>query len=199
MFGGIIRSVLLTLCAVQSATARREFAQSVGEGFEYNKRLQGRKAAVQCDHWQKRRDACTIQGLRFHGYAIKEFAMDCTRRGFVSRFGLFFAEVSGVVPWGNPAGWARPTFPLAAQHDEHSKQPMTTHASGSEENKLTDAEDVWAKLMAGNARFVAGKPIKRDVVARRGALLGGQHPPVVVLGCSDSRVTPSVIFDQALA
>jgi carbonic anhydrase len=124
--------------------------------------------------------------------------MDCTRRGFVSRFGLFFAGVSGVGAWGNPAGWARPTFPLAAQHDEHSKQPMTTHASGSEENKLTDAEDVWAKLIAGNARFVAGKPIKRDVVARRGALLGGQHPQVVVLGCSDSRVNPSIIFDQEL-
>jgi carbonic anhydrase len=75
---------------------------------------------------------------------------------------------------------------------------MTTHAAGNEENKLAAAEEVWEKLVAGNQRFVAGKPAVRDVVARRSAVLAGQQPQVVVLGCSDSRVSPSVIFDQGL-
>jgi carbonic anhydrase len=75
---------------------------------------------------------------------------------------------------------------------------MTTHASGSDENKLAAAEEVWATLIEGNQRFVAGQPLARDVVARRSAVLSGQQPKVVVLGCSDSRVSPSVVFDQGL-
>jgi carbonic anhydrase len=76
--------------------------------------------------------------------------------------------------------------------------PMTTHASGNAENKLAPAEEVWAKLLAGNQRFVAGKPQVRDVVARRSQVLAGQQPRIVVLACSDSRVSPSLIFDQGL-
>jgi carbonic anhydrase len=75
---------------------------------------------------------------------------------------------------------------------------MTTHASGSAENELAPAADVWARLMAGNQRFVTGKLRARDVVARRGEVLPGQHPQVVVLACSDSRVSPSLVFDQGL-
>ena len=74
------------------------------------------------------------------------------------------------------------------QNEEHSKAPMTTHASGSDENKLSAAEEVWAKLLEGNQRFVDGNLLARDVVARRRAVLAGQQPQVVVLGCSDSRV-----------
>jgi carbonic anhydrase len=75
---------------------------------------------------------------------------------------------------------------------------MTTHASGNSENKLAPAEEVWAKLMAGNQRFVAGKLLTRDVVARRNAVAGGQQPQAVVLACADSRVAPELIFDQGL-
>jgi len=118
--------------------------------------------------------------------------MDCTRRGFASRLGLILAGASGA------GAWAGAPSPVAAQHADHSKLPMTTHASGNAENKLTPAEEVWANLMAGNQRFVAGKPLARDVVARREAVLAAQQPRVVVLGCSDSRVSPSLIFDQGL-
>lgn len=118
--------------------------------------------------------------------------MECTRRGFGARLGLLMAGASmeGV--------WAHASLLLAAQHDEHSKLPMTTHASGNEENKLTAAEEVWEKLLAGNRRFVEGKLMARDVVARRNAVLAGQQPQAVVLGCSDSRVSPSLVFDQGL-
>jgi carbonic anhydrase len=75
---------------------------------------------------------------------------------------------------------------------------MTTHASGSAENKLAPAEEVWTKLLEGNQRFVAGKPMARDIIARRSAALAGQQPRIVVLACSDSRVSPTLIFDQGL-
>lgn len=52
--------------------------------------------------------------------------------------------------------------------------------------------------MAGNKLFQAGKPSPRDLIRRRAELVGGQHPQVIVLTCSDSRVCPSLIFDKTL-
>ncbi len=124
--------------------------------------------------------------------------MDCTRRGFASQLGLTLAGAVSEDVWARPAAWAGASSAGAAQHEEHSQSPMTTHASGSDENKLAAAEEVWAKLMEGNQRFVAGNLLARDVVARRSAVLAGQQPQVVVLGCSDSRVSPSAVFDQGL-
>jgi len=55
------------------------------------------------------------------------------------------------------------------------------------------------RLKDGNARFVADKPAKKDLGAKRRAELAkGQRPFAVVLTCSDSRVAPELIFDQGL-
>lgn len=53
-------------------------------------------------------------------------------------------------------------------------------------------------MMEGNNRFVAGKMQTRALVNLRQALTKGQHPKAIVLGCSDSRVPPEVLFDQSL-
>ncbi|MGA3327911.1 MAG: carbonic anhydrase [Terriglobia bacterium] len=124
--------------------------------------------------------------------------MDCTRRGFASRFGLLLAGVAGGGAWGCPAVGTGASSGPAAQHEQHSRLPMTTHASGNAENKLAPAEEVWANLVAGNRRFVAGKPLVRDEARRRSAVLAGQQPRIVVLACSDSRVSPTLVFDQGL-
>lgn len=124
--------------------------------------------------------------------------MDCTRRGFASRLGLLLAGVSGGGAWARPAVWTGTSSAPGAQHEQHSHLPMTTHASGSAENKLAPAEEIWANLLAGNQRFVAGKPLVRDEAGRRSAVLAGQQPQIVVLACSDSRVSPTLIFDQGL-
>ena len=58
--------------------------------------------------------------------------------------------------------------------------------------------DVWARLLAGNRRFVSGRTRTRGVVAQRAALVGGQHPDAIVLACADSRVGPELLFDQSL-
>ncbi len=54
-------------------------------------------------------------------------------------------------------------------------------------------------LMAGNTRFASGRP-KHPHESRewREAIAAGQHPYAVILGCSDSRVSPEVIFDEGL-
>ncbi len=56
-----------------------------------------------------------------------------------------------------------------------------------------------AKLLEGNARFEAGQSKHPHEASRwRKTLEEGQHPFAVVLGCSDSRVPPELIFDQGL-
>jgi len=61
------------------------------------------------------------------------------------------------------------------------------------------AEQSKKKLMEGNARFVSGKAIHPDQSAeRRAEVLSSQHPFVVILSCSDSRIPPEVVFDQGI-
>ena len=57
----------------------------------------------------------------------------------------------------------------------------------------------FTKLLEGNKRFTEGKPAVKECGAeRREELTKGQHPFATVLSCSDSRVPPEVVFDQAL-
>jgi carbonic anhydrase len=59
-------------------------------------------------------------------------------------------------------------------------------------------DEVWAKLQIGNRRFVQGRPMRRELVDERSQLAAGDHPWVIVLGCSDSGVSPELVFDQSL-
>lgn len=55
------------------------------------------------------------------------------------------------------------------------------------------------KLMDGNKRFVSGKLATKDLGdARRKELAKGQSPSAIVVTCSDSRVSPELLFDQGL-
>jgi len=54
------------------------------------------------------------------------------------------------------------------------------------------------RLIAGNERFVAGKSRRIDYPRRRRAVAPAQAPFAIVLGCSDSRVPPEIVFDQGL-
>ncbi len=59
-------------------------------------------------------------------------------------------------------------------------------------------DKIWADLMDGNKRFVAGKPRAYNVVSLRGKLASSQQPNVIILSCSDSRTAPELVFDQNL-
>ena len=58
------------------------------------------------------------------------------------------------------------------------------------------AAEALARLVAGNERFVRGEArfptVQKEILA---ALAKGQRPYATVLGCSDSRVPPELIFD----
>jgi carbonic anhydrase len=53
-------------------------------------------------------------------------------------------------------------------------------------------------LLAGNQRFIKGERAPRDFDLRREKLVAGQKPFAIILGCSDSRVSPEMLFDKNL-
>jgi carbonic anhydrase len=55
------------------------------------------------------------------------------------------------------------------------------------------------ELLEGNGRFVRGAAERpRSDPARRAEIAAGQLPFAAVVACSDSRVSPEIIFDQGL-
>jgi carbonic anhydrase len=58
------------------------------------------------------------------------------------------------------------------------------------------AEQALEHLKEGNARFVAGRArfptVQKEILAE---LAKGQHPYATIIGCSDSRVPPELVFD----
>jgi carbonic anhydrase len=73
------------------------------------------------------------------------------------------------------------TFALAADH------PATS----------VGADAALAKLKEGNARFVSNKVSEgKPNAAKRAETAQSQHPFAIIVGCSDSRTSPEIIFDQ---
>lgn len=68
----------------------------------------------------------------------------------------------------------------------------------SETEKKVDPELIWADLMKGNKRFMAGKHTTINYNTSRLSLTKGQKPEVIILGCADSRVPPEFVFDKNL-
>jgi carbonic anhydrase len=60
------------------------------------------------------------------------------------------------------------------------------------------AREALGRLRDGNRRFVDGEADPVSHLARRAALVAGQEPLAIVLGCSDSRVPAEIVFDQGL-
>jgi carbonic anhydrase len=80
--------------------------------------------------------------------------------------------------------------------------PAEPEPSLNEENRdrmPESGEQALQWLLEGNRRFAEGRP-RHDFESqrRRMMLTEGQHPFGVVLGCSDSRVPPELIFDFGL-
>jgi carbonic anhydrase len=74
-----------------------------------------------------------------------------------------------------------------------------TSSSTATSAPVTNGDQALQRLVAGNARFVAGNPINqgRDSV-RRAEVAEKQSPFAVILGCADSRVPPEVLFDEGI-
>ncbi len=62
-----------------------------------------------------------------------------------------------------------------------------------------DADDAWRRLEDGNRRFVEARPLHpHSGKSRLEAVEAGQSPIALVVGCSDARVPPEIVFDQGI-
>jgi carbonic anhydrase len=62
---------------------------------------------------------------------------------------------------------------------------------------MLSAVDALARLREGNHRFATDRTATQALSsARRMALVAGQEPFAIILGCSDSRVPAELVFDQ---
>lgn len=60
-------------------------------------------------------------------------------------------------------------------------------------------DELLKQLMEGNTRYINDKLLyPNQSSARREEVQEKQHPFAAILGCSDSRVAPEIIFDQGL-
>lgn len=64
---------------------------------------------------------------------------------------------------------------------------------------MISAVEALERLREGNRRFVANETTATASLhrARRAALVDGQAPFAIILGCSDSRVPAELVFDQS--
>ncbi|MFH1843640.1 MAG: carbonic anhydrase [bacterium] len=66
---------------------------------------------------------------------------------------------------------------------------------------MISAKEALERLKTGNQRYVSGarqRSEKHAGFARRIELVHDQAPFTAILGCSDSRVAPEIVFDQGL-
>lgn len=79
------------------------------------------------------------------------------------------------------------------------KGAMTGMSSHEPTHPRESVEQILAGLLEDNRRFAEGEPRRAPVSPEvRSGLVCGQSPSVAVLACSDSRVTPEIVFDRGL-
>ena len=70
--------------------------------------------------------------------------------------------------------------------------PDEHHSGHPTPSELVDA------LLEGNRRFRRGIRRERDLAAEVAAHVGGQRPPIAIVGCIDSRAAPEIVFDLGI-
>lgn len=80
-----------------------------------------------------------------------------------------------------------------------SVAPSTSYTTMNKSaQSATTADAALAALKAGNARFVSGNMIKRDLMKQVKATGYGQYPIASIVSCIDSRAGPEIVFDQGI-
>ena len=92
---------------------------------------------------------------------------------------------------------------FAIAGDDHggpvTPRPYTTGATLTKAVQASITPDKAIDILkAGNARFVADKPLKRKLKAQVHTTALGQFPYASVVGCIDSRAAPERVFDQGV-
>src|SRR5580765_4642519 len=92
-----------------------------------------------------------------------------------------------------------------SSRDESSSTAAAGTATGAaasaptkESQAATTPQAALAELKAGNARFVAGRPLNRNLREDIKVTASGQYPIAVVLSCLDSRKPVEIVLDQGI-
>jgi carbonic anhydrase len=95
-------------------------------------------------------------------------------------------------------GMATPTTPASppTSPGPASDRPGPASDRPGPASDRPGAAEALADLLAGNRRFVAGRPRYGHDFRAAAAASGDQQPYALVLGCIDSRVPLEAIFDQ---
>jgi carbonic anhydrase len=105
------------------------------------------------------------------------------------------AGLQGVAQLGRQLRWLE-RRQLLCQQPGRQNARMTGNPHPGQD---CSADEALARLKAGNLRFVRGEShlphLQEEVLAD---LAKGQKPFATILGCSDSRVPPEMIFDAGL-
>lgn len=88
-----------------------------------------------------------------------------------------------------------------AQHETPQRSaansPLAVPMTQATQAAMTP-DSALQRLKDGNARFVAGNGVLRDLPAQVAATGKGQFPYATVLSCIDSRAAPELVFDQGI-
>ena len=115
-----------------------------------------------------------------------------SRRAFGRRLGISAAGLAlAGCSASEPAADSAPAEAAGDQEEFVPAQDAASQAAVTPDAALTLLAD-------GNARFVAGTPVRRDYSDQIRATAAGQYPFAVVLGCIDSRVPIETVFDQGI-
>lgn len=102
------------------------------------------------------------------------------------------------------SGCARNTLPSGDKQSSNVENATVQQVIAVPVYKRTEIisspDEAKQLLIDGNGRFTSGKLLSKDLsFTRRDDLMrNGQHPFAVIVSCSDSRVPPELLFDQAL-
>ena len=73
------------------------------------------------------------------------------------------------------------------------------HIQNKKKDMLLKSQEPTAQMLKeGNARFVQGKMLKRDLMQQVKATAAGQFPFATIVGCMDSRASNELLFDQGI-
>jgi carbonic anhydrase len=91
---------------------------------------------------------------------------------------------------------AATALPLVGLIDAATADECSVFDRARQEAKTPD--QALARLLEGNARFVAGDLVECDLMAQVKDTASGQAPFAAVLSCMDSRVPPELVLDQRI-
>lgn len=92
------------------------------------------------------------------------------------------------------------TFKLFTLKNTKNQISTTNTAEYQHEETITNPEVALKLLKEGNKRYTENKPLKKKISedTRKNLASNGQKPFAIVLTCSDSRVSPELMFDQGI-